>query len=430
MPHERGGGPDRLMSAPPQAGTSARRTLSVRVLATAIVLYPLVAIFSPKALVILLIATSLALLFDGRNRANPFAVLPRGVLAFLAALAVWALVTVWWSPLPLTGLELWGRVVAIGLCGILFIASARRLTAAERGVLERSLVAAGLLFAVIFAFELITAGALSRVAVELWNDFTPWQSNPPKESILLLRASAALAAIVWPCAVAIHRRCSVWWAVAFVAVVAVNLLVQNMLASLVAFIGAIAVFVLAYATPRIAAVAVVAALALLNVLAFATAPAIVDMLREDATAFDIPGSWKERLSILDFVAGKAVDNPLFGWGFDASRAIGNQTPGVFPMHMAIPLHPHNLWAQALLELGLVGAALLAGLVIASLTHIAAMRANRAAVAAAIAAATTYLLIGNLSYGMWQNWWLAVAWLNVGFMAMLTSDDVIPRISAD
>ena len=105
------------MSAPPQAGTSAQRALSVRVLATAIMLYPLVAIFSPKALVILLIATSLALLFDGRNRANPFAVLPRGVLAFLAALAVWTVAALWWSPLPLRGLDLWARVIGIGLCG-------------------------------------------------------------------------------------------------------------------------------------------------------------------------------------------------------------------------------------------------------------------------------------------------------------------------
>ena len=35
----------------------------------------------------------------------------------------------------------------------------------------------------------------------------------------------------------------------------------------------------------------------------------------------------------------------------------------------------------------------------------------------------YLLIGNISYGMWQNWWLAMAWLSAGFLAvMMTSED--------
>ena len=411
------------MSAPPQAGTGARRALSVRVLATAIVLYPPVAIFSPKALVILLVATTLALLFDRRNRANPFAALPPGVLAFLAALAVWTVAALWWSPLPLRGLDLWVRVVGIGLCGIFLIASARRFTATERRGLEVALAGAGVMFVAVFAFELVTVGQLSRAAVGLWNDLTPWESMPPKASILLTRSSAALAVFAWPCALAIRRWRSARWTVAFVIAVAACVLAQNMLASVVALMFAAAIFALAFPAPRIAVLAVVAFLAAVNAAAFATAPAVVDLLRQDATALDIPAGWKERLSILDFVSGKVAESPLIGWGFDASRAIGQDILGPLVKNAVIPLHPHNLWAQALLELGLVGAALLAGLVIATLSRVAAMTADRAAVAAAIAAAATYLVIGNLSYGMWQNWWLATAWLNVGFMAMLTGDDV-------
>ena len=35
-----------------------------------------------------------------------------------------------------------------------------------------------------------------------------------------------------------------------------------------------------------------------------------------------------------------------------------------------------------------------------------------------AALASYLLIGNISYGMWQNWWLAIAWLSAGFLAVM------------
>ena len=44
------------------------------------------------------------------------------------------------------------------------------------------------------------------------------------------------------------------------------------------------------------------------------------------------------------------------------------------------------------------------------------------VAAAAATVATYLLIGNISYGMWQNWWLVIAWLNAAFLAVMATPD--------
>ncbi len=36
--------------------------------------------------------------------------------------------------------------------------------------------------------------------------------------------------------------------------------------------------------------------------------------------------------------------------------------------------------------------------------------GRAQTALAAAMASAYLLIGNIGFGVWQNWWLAVAWM--------------------
>ena len=110
-----------------------------------------------------------------------------------------------------------------------------------------------------------------------------------------------------------------------------------------------------------------------------------------------------------------------GWGFDGSRAIGQETLSNFG-NAPIPLHPHNLWAQAWLELGLIGLVLVVSLAVAVTMTIAASGRGRTAVAVAVAAVATYLLIGNISYGMWQNWWLALAWLNAGFLALTAVRD--------
>jgi hypothetical protein len=64
------------------------------ILAVTIMLYPLVAVFSPKAMVALLVLTALVCLFIERNRQAVFSALPRVILSLLAVLAAWSL----WSP--------------------------------------------------------------------------------------------------------------------------------------------------------------------------------------------------------------------------------------------------------------------------------------------------------------------------------------------
>ena len=113
---------------------------------------------------------------------------------------------------------------------------------------------------------------------------------------------------------------------------------------------------------------------------------------------------------------------MIGWGFDGSRAIGQDTQGLSSSNPSIPLHPHNLWAQTWLELGLVGLVLMISLVVSISMRLSAGGRGRAAVAAAAATVATYLLIGNISYGMWQNWWLVIAWLNAGFLAVMAVAD--------
>lgn len=138
------------------------------------------------------------------------------------------------------------------------------------------------------------------------------------------------------------------------------------------------------------------------------------ILPRDVSA--LPNSAAHRLLIWDFAAERIAERPMLGWGMDASRAIpggaertsqetrtafGLTSPTAsqwFSNAQMLPLHPHNLALQLWLELGAVGAALMALLL--------AMVALACRSPAACGAFAAGLVIAMLSYGAWQYWWVS------------------------
>ena len=124
---------------------------------------------------------------------------------------------------------------------------------------------------------------------------------------------------------------------------------------------------------------------------------------------ELPASTRHRLVMWGFVAEKIQEKPLWGWGMDASRSI-NQGERRLARNMEImPLHPHNAFLQVRLELGLPGAiiaATLVGLFFVTVVGGVGDRFSRAMMAGTGAA---YLSVAAVSFGIWQNWWVALAW---------------------
>ena len=130
----------------------------------------------------------------------------------------------------------------------------------------------------------------------------------------------------------------------------------------------------------------------------------------------LPESAAHRLLIWDFTADRIAERAWLGWGMDASRAIpgGSGNPDAelraafgltseaaarwFAGAQLLPLHPHNLALQVWLELGAVGALLVALLL--------ALLARAARSSAACGCFAAGLVIAMLSYGAWQYWWVA------------------------
>lgn len=107
-------------------------------------------------------------------------------------------------------------------------------------------------------------------------------------------------------------------------------------------------------------------------------------------------SWRLRIGYWERSVDWIAARPLTGWGLDASRAFG---PG-------IQLHPHNAALQVWMELGLIGA-VAAALVWAVVFSGLSRPRPGAAAAAACATAMAYLTFGAVSFGVWQEWWLAL-----------------------
>ena len=110
--------------------------------------------------------------------------------------------------------------------------------------------------------------------------------------------------------------------------------------------------------------------------------------------------------------------PLWGWGMDGSRWIPQNDRRLKSNMEIMPLHPHNAFLQVRLELGLVGSALAASLIAVFFWVVVARMDNKFDQSVIAGVATAYLTVAAVSYGIWQNWWLAFAWVLVAMMRLV------------
>lgn len=133
--------------------------------------------------------------------------------------------------------------------------------------------------------------------------------------------------------------------------------------------------------------------------------------------FDLSTNETHRFYITRFALEHIAERPLFGHGFDSSRAIPGGKIEEFTNAPALPLHPHNAVLQIWLELGAVGAVIAGAIVVFVFGGMRAFLNDRATAASANSAFTAFVTIALLSYGIWQNWWLMTAWLAAMLVAV-------------
>jgi O-antigen ligase len=132
----------------------------------------------------------------------------------------------------------------------------------------------------------------------------------------------------------------------------------------------------------------------------------------------IPDSAKHRLFIWHYVAGKTIEKPILGIGFNSSKRIKINDDEIIKYKAyswsPLPLHPHNNIMQIFLETGLIGLFLFLALVY-KFCRQATVASNYDSDYSLISFAcfTNYYLIGMISFGIWQSWWVCSAiWASI------------------
>jgi len=133
-------------------------------------------------------------------------------------------------------------------------------------------------------------------------------------------------------------------------------------------------------------------------------------------------------------------HPLVGWGAGATRSLpggdlpmaetlaleeGSARPEVLERPTLAGGHPHNAALLTWLDLGLVGAVLLAGLALAAGRAIAAVEKHRRAHAALLGLLATTVTILVFNYPLWQPEVLAMLWMSVALASV-----ALPRPEPD
>ncbi len=339
---------------------------------------------------------------------------PVGVI-LLTLLTAWAVASFAWSPLEplqahphsynqfqaLTAPKLVFQLVL----DCAFVAGALKLSAEPRSRAMRWL--AWTLWAAVVV--LMLDGVVQGQITGLLSAISGKPLTPDIAKRNAARGCYAVALMFWPVALFTWRRVPVGVPVVMSVLIVISSLLLGVDAPAAAMIASLLIFAGVRVNARIGAWACA-----VGAVVYVLAAPLVFLPHGGAAPPDLPSdvgklSWHVRLDIWRFASHLIAHRPLLGYGLDSSRAF----------EPSIPMHPHDMALQLWLELGAPGA-LLGALFFGWLFYKVARLAKSDPAWAAIACATgaVYLLIGAISFGVWQEWWLALGAAAVAACGML------------
>ena len=378
-----------------------------------------VGILAPKGLAPIVALGGVAgLLWWLRQRPRP--ALPRTLIGILAVLSGWSVLSAFWA---LDG----GRAITLslkvaGLCGagVFLFPLFHALKGPDMDRLPKALAAGSAVGAL---------GVLGGYFYALKTGESLWGTFFFDPLTTLNNSAVMISLLVWPlAAMAWQKGFRIAGGAGLVCVVGFLSLLSSGAALLSIFTGGLAFAVVALLGRRGGMLLAT----VLSVLLLA-APAIIDMAPgpEKAVSLhpELAPSAQHRIYMWKFVNEHIAEKPVLGWGMDSSRALKQDTRRLRPNMEIMPLHPHNGPLQVRLELGLPGAVIAAILLFYSLQRSVASAPSRAEAGFRAGAVVAYVTIGALSFGVWQNWWIAAAWMLAVlvwlFSAPLSSDRTKP-----
>ena len=349
-----------------------------------------------------------------------------GPLAWLlAALVIWGAASTIWSIVPEQSMSRAFRLFLFGAGSIILLSAAMRIDPARRQRLESFTVAGFVIGLLFILFELATSGFVHSAL----NGFYNFSGGPLTRAMNLFelnRASSVISILAWVVVIPVWRKYG--WAGALTVVLVSAFAISQLQpgSPFLAILAGATLFGVAWFVPRLATAVLLAGIAIgLLMLPFIAdiQPIITGLIRDFGFS---EFSLHHRMAIWQFASEHSIARPVMGWGLDASRLVGvgqevvvDDAPNLrFRSVDVLPLHPHNALLQAWLELGAVGALLLGALFAAAVRAIHRCVHGRLERAAAYAAFTAAFVNAELSFGIWQGWWISTLALTAVLLVAL------------
>ncbi|NCP61824.1 MAG: O-antigen ligase family protein [Alphaproteobacteria bacterium] len=138
-------------------------------------------------------------------------------------------------------------------------------------------------------------------------------------------------------------------------------------------------------------------------------------------------SFAHRLYIWDFITKQIWEKAFLGWGASTSRGFPTDGLTTFEGSDILPSHPHNHIMQLWLELGGVGALILAVLHFMLFRSIAKLESRQATAWAMLFSVMSFVIL-SLSHSIWHKWWMT--WLGAAGVLMAVVLKRAQKISHD
>lgn len=127
----------------------------------------------------------------------------------------------------------------------------------------------------------------------------------------------------------------------------------------------------------------------------------------------------DRVEIWHFVMNYAMDNPLYGFGVEATHSVPFFKSDNLYSDKTTALHPHNFSVQLWIEFGLIGVVTATGVfavLLRSLFYIENKTVRKSLTTVFIMT----LLVAAITYGLWQSWWIGLFVLMIGMGALMSN----------
>lgn len=365
---------------------------------------PFVAHYASKGTITLLLISAALVLFDGQARLRARSISWSWLALVAAPLLTWGLVSSPWAIEPAHSALLVPRLAVLFAAGYLLSESVALLPPEKIRRLAWFAVSGGILLLMAVATDVLT-----DLAVMAWLKDLKRGSGSNDYITYINNGIALLALFSWPIAFCLVKTAGRMAAAVFMGLAVLAVWGGNAWTPLIALILSAGGFVAALLAGKWALRLVLGLLAAY----FIAVPAIIHfliapnmlVLRHEIKSWSLG----HRFEIWRFGVARFLEKPIFGWGLDASRELpgGHENiPDTIAEYM--PLHPHNSALQIWLELGVVGACLYLVALLMVGRRIESAMGDRSTGAFAVATFAAFAVQAQLSFGTWQNWWLASA----------------------